>query len=237
MIMGLGYALDMWHRTAPVMSQHFRTILFDNRGVGRSDVPPGPYPIPVMAADAAAVLEAAGVSQAHVMGMSMGGMIAQEFALQYPDRVSKLVLGCTACGGPKAVRAEPEVNQVLMNRGGMTMEEAIAASVSFIYDVATPRARSDEDLAIRRRVFPPPVAYIAQLQGILAWQSYDRLGQIGAPTLVIHGANDRLVPPGNGQIIADRIPGAQWVLLPAASHIFTTDQPEAAHDAILDFLR
>src|SRR6476659_3223043 len=102
MIMGLGYALDMWHRTAPVMSQHFRTILFDNRGVGRSDVPSGPYPIPVMAADAAAVLDAAGVSQAHVMGMSMGGMIAQEFALQYPDRVSKLVLGCTACGGPKA---------------------------------------------------------------------------------------------------------------------------------------
>jgi 3-oxoadipate enol-lactonase len=236
LIMGLGYAHQMWHRTTPVVSKHFRTILLDNRGVGQSDVPPGPYPIATMAADAAAVLDAAGVARADVYGVSMGGMIAQEFAIQYPQRVGKLILGCTACGGPKAVRAEPEVNQVLMMRGNMTMEEGTEAAVPYIYDAATPRARIDEDLAIRRVTYPKPEAYTAQLQGILAWESYSRLGQIKAPTLVIHGETDRLVPVGNGRLIAESISGSELVTIPHASHIYTTDQPEATHQAIMDFL-
>jgi pimeloyl-ACP methyl ester carboxylesterase len=226
----------MWHRTTPLVSKHFRTILLDNRGVGQSDVPPGPYPLATMAADAAAVLDAAGVDSADVYGVSMGGMIAQEFALQYPQRVRKLVLGCTACGGPKAVRAEAEVNQVLMMRGNMSMEEGIEAAVKYIYDADTPRARIDEDLAIRRRTYPKPEAYAAQLQGILAWESYSRLGAIKAPTLVIHGETDRLVPVGNGKLIAESIKGSKLVTLPHASHIYMTDQPEASHKAVLDFL-
>src|ERR1700722_9347025 len=84
LIMGLGYPYNLWHRTRPILAQRFRTIAFDNRGVGLSDVPPGPYSIPTMASDAAAVLNAAGVACAHVFGISMGGMIAQEFTLQYP---------------------------------------------------------------------------------------------------------------------------------------------------------
>src|SRR5271168_4351769 len=113
LIMGLGYASAMWHRTRPVLAQWYRTIAFDNRGVGLSDVPPGPYSIATMASDAAAVLDAAGIASAHVFGVSMGGMIAQEFALQYPQRVRSLILGCTHAGGPQAVRAEPEVLQIL----------------------------------------------------------------------------------------------------------------------------
>jgi pimeloyl-ACP methyl ester carboxylesterase len=226
----------MWHRTTPVVSKHFRTILFDNRGVGRSDLPPGPYPIATMATDAAAVLDAAGVESADVYGISMGGMITQEFAIQYPGRVRKLILGCTACGGPKVVRAEPEVNQVLMMRGNMTMEEGIAAGVPYIYDADTPRARIEEDLVIRRTAYPKPEAYTAQLQGILAWESYSRLGQINAPTLVIHGETDRLVPAGNGRLIAESIPGSKLVMLPHASHIYMTDQPEASQKAVMDFL-
>ena len=105
LIMGLGYTSALWHRTRPGLAQRFRTIAFDNRGVGLSDVPPGPYSIATMALDAAAVLDAAGVSSAHVFGISMGGMIAQEFALQYPARTRSLILGCTAAGGPSAVRA------------------------------------------------------------------------------------------------------------------------------------
>src|SRR5271155_5414484 len=102
LIMGLGWASYLWHRTRPVVAQRYRTITLDNRGVGRSDAPAGPYPIPVMASDAAAVLDAAGVDRAHVYGISMGGMIAQEFALQYPNRVRSLILGCTAAGSPNA---------------------------------------------------------------------------------------------------------------------------------------
>jgi pimeloyl-ACP methyl ester carboxylesterase len=236
LIMGLGYPSNAWYRTRPALSGKYRTIALDNRGVGQSDMPSGPYPIPLMASDAAAVLDAAGVERAHVFGISMGGMIAQEFALQYPKRVRSLVLGCTAPGGPLAVRAEPEATQMLMARGAMTQEEAAQAALPFIYDPATPKRLIDEDLAIRRPWFPRQEAYTAQLQGILAWESYSRLGQIAAPTLVIHGESDRLVPAGNGKLIAENIPGAKLVMLSKASHIFTTDQPEAAQRAVLGFL-
>ena len=236
LIMGLGYPSDMWHRTRPVLAADYQTIALDNRGVGRSDVPSGPYPIALMASDAAAVLDAAGVESAHIFGVSMGGMIAQEFALQYPKRVRSLILGCTAAGGPTVVRAEAEATQMLATRDRMSPEQAAEAAVPFIYDFATPRERMDQDWAIRRPWFPRPEAYRAQLEGILAWEAYSRLSGIAAPTLVIHGERDRLVPPGNGKLIAERIPGAQLVTIPHASHLFLTDQTEAAHRTILEFL-
>ena len=166
----------------------------------------------------------------------MGGMIAQELALQHRKRVRSLILGCTSAGGSTAVRAEPEARQMLMSRAEMTTEQALEAPVPFIYDSATSRERIDEDVAIRRRWFPRPEAYSAQLQGILAWESYSRLSEIDARTLVIHGESDRLVPPGNAQLIAERIPGAKLVMIPRASHIFATDQPDRTHEAILSFL-
>ncbi|HLJ30722.1 MAG TPA: alpha/beta fold hydrolase [Candidatus Angelobacter sp.] len=236
LIMGLGYPSVAWYRTRPGLSKQFRTIAFDNRGVGQSDRPPGPYPIALMASDAAAVMDAAGVESAHVFGISMGGMIAQEFTLQYPRRVRSLILGCTAAGGPNAVRADQEATQMLLARGSMTREEAAQAALPFIYDPGTPRKRIDEDLEVRKPWFPHPDAYNAQLQGIMAWEAYSRIAQIAAPTLVIHGESDRLVPAGNGKLIAEKIPGAKLVLLERASHIFTTDQPEAAQRSILDFL-
>jgi len=236
LIMGLGYPSYMWHRTRPALATNYQTIAFDNRGVGRSEVPIGPYPIALMASDAAAVLDAAGIESAHVFGVSMGGMIAQEFALQYPKRVLSLILGCTAAGGPTAVRAEPEAAQMLMTRDKMSPEQAAEASVPFIYDSITPRERIDEDIAIRRPWFPRPAAYTAQLQGILAWEAYSRLSGIAVPTLVIHGESDRLVPPGNAKLIAERIPGAKLVIIPHASHLFLTDQTEVSHRIILQFL-
>jgi len=234
--MGLGYPSCMWHRTQPVLAEQYQTIALDNRGVGRSDVPPGPYPIALMASDAAAVLDAAGIESAHVFGVSMGGMIAQEFTLQYPARVRSLILGCTAAGGPTVVRAGPEATQMLMGRDKMSPEQAAEAAIPFIYDSATPRERIDEDIAIRRPWFPRPEAYIAQLQGILAWEAYGRLSGISAPTLVIHGESDQLVPPGNGKLIAERIPNAKLVMIPNASHLFFTDQTETVHRVILEFL-
>jgi 3-oxoadipate enol-lactonase len=235
LIMGLGWTSQMWYRSRPVLSAQFRTIAFDNRGVGQSDVPPGPYPIALMASDAAAVLDAAGVERAHICGMSMGGMIAQESALQYPQRVRSLILGCTAPGGPNAVQAEREVIDLLLvpRRDPEEMAKAISP---YIYDAGTPDARKEEDLAVRRPWFPTAEGYLAQLQGIIAWEAYSRLPQIAAPTLVIHGESDRLVPPENGRRIAARIPNAQLVMIPRASHIFPTDQQEAAHRAMLDFL-
>lgn len=236
LIMGLGYSSVMWYRARPVLAAQYRTLAFDNRGVGRSDVPAGPYPIALMASDAAAVLDAAEAESAHIFGVSMGGMIAQEFALEYPHRVRSLILGCTSAGGPTAVRAEPAATEMLMMREKVDPEQAAQAAVPFIYDPATPRNLIDEDLAVRRPWFPRPEAYLRQLQGILAWEAYTRLPAIRVPTMVIHGESDRLVPPGNGRIISERIPDAELLMIPHASHLFFSDQTAAAHDAILGFL-
>ena len=235
LIMGLSYPSYMWHRSRPVFAKSYRTIALDNRGVGQSDVPPGAYSIALMASDAAAVLDAAGIESAHVFGASMGGMIAQEFALQYPHRVRSLILGSTAAGGPHAVQAQPEALEALLRRD-VTPAQAKEAIIPFIYDPGTPRERIAEDMVIRMKWYPTPQGYMGQLQGIFGWEASSRLAQITAPTLVIHGESDRLVPPANARLIAERIPGAKLVLIPHASHIFETDQPAAAHHAILEFL-
>jgi pimeloyl-ACP methyl ester carboxylesterase len=235
LIMGLGWSSNMWHRTRPVLAAHYRTITFDNRGAGRSDVSPGPYTMEMLASDAGAVLDAAGVERVHLLGISMGGMIAQEFVLQYPDRVRSLILGCTAAGGPRAVQADADAIQLLFRRDS-NPEQRAKAAVPFIYDSGTPRERIDQDLAVLSEWYPNAEGYMAQLQGILAWEADSRLSHITAPTLVIHGENDRLVPAANGRLIAERIPSARLVMLRNASHIFMTDQPAAAHHALLEFL-
>jgi len=236
MIMGLGYARQMWFRTRPVLERRYRTIVFDNRGVGASDVPTGPYTIGQMADDAAAVMSAAGVERARVFGISMGGMIAQEFALRYPERVERLVLGCTNFGGKTAKIAERPVLDILRARGTMTPEQGVWAMAPYIYDAGTPRERIEEDLAVRMKVYPKAEGYYAQVQAISAWSCVERLGELKAKTLVIHGETDQLVPAENAGLLAGKIAGAKVVMLERASHIFTTDQPERAHAAILDFL-
>src|SRR6476660_2420968 len=162
LIMGLGYPSYLWHRTRPTLKERYRTIALDNRGSGQSDAPPGPDPIALMASDAAAALDAAGVESAHVFGFSMGAMIAQEFALQYPARVRSLILGCTAPGGPNAVRAEKRGSEILMARD-MSPEEAFKAMLPYVYDSSTPLDRIEEDLAIGGKWLPRPEAYMAQL--------------------------------------------------------------------------
>jgi len=237
LIMGLGATLEWWWRLIPILSSRFRTIVYDNRGVGRSDVPPGPYAIPAMAEDASAVMDAAGMASAHVFGASMGGMIAQELALRHPSRVRSLILGCTACGGRQSVPASKAVSAALSARSTMTREEAMWAMAPYIFDAGTPRALVAEDIAVRLGATVSNDGYFAQLAGIRAWSgTYDRLTGITMPTLVIHGETDELVPAENGRIIAKAIPGARLVMIPHASHIFFTDQFQASNDALLSFL-
>jgi pimeloyl-ACP methyl ester carboxylesterase len=237
LIMGLGYTLEMWHRTIPRLADRFRVIAFDNRGVGRSDAPEGPYSTQEMAGDGAAVLDAAGVDVAHVVGASLGGMIAQELVLAHPERARSLVLCCTTCGGPTFVPAEPEVLAALQARATMTPEEGVRAMIPFIYDAGTPTDRIDEDLAIRLRTFPQPGGYLAQLHAATSHDAHARVGAIAVPTLVVHGESDRLVRPENGRDLAARIPGSMLVMVTRASHILFTDQPEVVHGTILEFLR
>jgi len=235
MIMGMGGTTATWHRSRPVLASRCRTIAFDNRGVGRTGVPPGPYSIPQMASDAAAVLDSASVRRAHVFGISMGGMIAQEFALQYPQRVSALVLACTSPGGPDSFRAEPEVLRALSRRD-IPPEAASRAMWPYVYSPSTPAERREEDLAVRMKSFTTDEGRFLQMQAVKDWEAYSRLDRITAPTLVIHGELDQLIPPGNAPLIAARIAGAKLVMVPQASHTLWTDQPETFHGAILEFL-
>jgi 3-oxoadipate enol-lactonase len=236
LIMGLGYTKDMWHRLLPAFAERYRVIVFDNRGVGESDVTPGPYTTKQLAADAAAILDAADVETAHVLGASLGGMIAQEFALSHPRRVRSLVLCCTTAGGPNSVPAEPWVLEVLQQRASMPVEEGIRASIPFTYDPGTPAERIEEDLAIRRRTYPTEEGYRAQLAAALAHDASGWLERIRVPTLVVHGETDQLVPTVNGRRLAELIPAARLAVLPNAGHIFFTDQPERATAAVLEFL-
>jgi len=235
MIMGLSFTLAMWGELRSVLSKHFRTILLDNRGVGKSDVPLRPFSMRSMARDALCVLDAAGAGIAHVLGLSMGGMIAQELAITSPHRVARLVLGCTQCGGLASALPEMRSLRVLVSPF-RTRAARLKAIVPLIYDVGTPEDRIERDLETIRANVPSIRGYLNQLSAIARWHSYARLSCISSPTLVIHGETDRLVVPANARILAARIPNSRLVMIPHASHIFPTDQPEITCRALLEFL-
>ena len=238
LIMGLGSNASGWHRTVPWLAERYEAIVFDNRGTGRSDVPEGAYSMAQMAADAAAVLDAAGHDTAHVVGASLGGMIAQRFALTYPARLRSLVLVCTTPGGDNAARASQEVMTALV-QGGEDPAEVYRKNAWFLYGDETRKRhpqRIEEDIAERTRIPTQPTGYFGQVQAAMTHDSWDELPSIAAPTLVVHGDADLLVPTENGRLLAQRIPGAELVLVPGAGHMLQTDAIEVVRDGVLPFL-
>jgi len=233
LVMGLGMTATGWWRTVPVLAAAgLRVLTFDNRGVGRSDRPAGPYTTAAMADDAIAVLDAAAVRRAHVYGISLGGMIAQEIALRHPDRVERLVLGATTPGGSRAVSADPQTLDFFRRRGLMPAEEAVWASVPYNYSARTRTEHGDriaEDIRERLRFPIEPASYAAQLAAGLAHDAHDRLAQIAADTVVVHGLQDVMVPPANGALLTRLIPGARRIELAGAAHLYPTDELDADH--------
>jgi 3-oxoadipate enol-lactonase len=237
LVQGLGYTADMWHRVLDPLSQQRQTVRFDNRGVGRSDVPDGEWSMEDMADDAVRVLDAAGVSRTHVFGVSMGGVIAQELALRHPERVASLVLGCTHPSGRDAVRTTPEAAAMLMDRTPRSPREAVEASLPFLYAPTTPADAIAEDVAVRLRWPLRAKAYWGQLDAMRHHDGLlERLRTLAVPSLVMHGTADKLVQPGNATLIADAIPGARLEWLEGAGHVFWTDQPQRAVDLVNGFM-
>jgi pimeloyl-ACP methyl ester carboxylesterase len=238
LIMGLGSNALGWHRTIPWLAEHYQVIAFDNRGTGRSDVTEGPYAIAQMATDAGAVLDAVGHERTHVVGASLGGMIAQRFAIDHPRRLRSLVLVCTTPGGRHAARASKEVMAALVE-GGEDPSTAYRRNAWFLYGADT-RAnhpeRIEEDVAYRMKIPTQPKGYLAQLQAAMSHDAWDDLPSIAVPTLVVHGAADLLVPTPNGEQLAERIPGARLVLIPGAGHMLQADGGDVLRDAVLAFL-
>jgi 3-oxoadipate enol-lactonase len=229
LVMGLGMNATGWWRTVPVLAERFRVLAFDNRGVGRSGRPRGPYSMAQFADDAIAVLDAAGEASAHVYGISLGGMIAQELALRHPARVTGLALGATTPGGRRAVPPDAATLAFFERRGQMPAEEAVWASVPYNYGPLTRREHGEriaQDIAQRLRYPIEPEPYRAQLAAALGHDAHDRLGEVGVPTIVVHGEEDRMVHPANARLLAEAIPGARLVTAPAAGHLYFTDAPE-----------
>ncbi len=225
------------------LAGEYRVIVPDNRGTGRSDKPEIPYTTKMMAADIAGLLDVLGISVANVIGYSMGGQIAQEFALNYPDRLNSLILAATSCGGPRAVLPTPEDMAVFFNPElfNMPPEEASRAWLPLLWSedfVQKNPAIIDRYVAIACEYPTPQQTAVSQQNALMTHDTYDRLLNIKAPTLVIVGTEDRLMPCENSKLLASRIPGAELVMIDNAAHgVFIGDPTEKGIKAVLDFLR
>jgi pimeloyl-ACP methyl ester carboxylesterase len=232
LIAGQGMTVDGWWSTIPILSRSFRVIAFDNRDTGRSGRSSWPYSIAQMAQDAVAVIDAACEERTHVYGISLGSLVAQEVGLRHADRVRSLVLGASSAGGFAAYKPSPSsfAQTFLVRAGTMGPEEAQWAAVPYTYAERTRRYHPDRiatDIAHRLSAPPEPLAYIHQAGAVATHDAYQRLNQLAAPTIVVHGEQDVFVPPANALVLAERIPGAEMRLWPDAGHMFIIDEPEA----------
>lgn len=246
LVMGYGLSSDAWGPMLGVLAG-YRAIVLDNRGTGGSDPPGEDFGMAVMAADAAAVLDAAGVERAHVHGVSMGGMIAQQLALDHPGRVGSLVLGCTS---PSPVRFtnDPEA-AVQLFQGTMLMETDPAAALDVLMPLVFSEAFLDENPTVRdmaglvigsARLAPGTALGMMKAFGDMStgtmWDVSDRLGEIAVPTLVQHGTADRLVPVEAGRYLAEHIPGAEYQEFDGAGHAYGMERPLESFPRMMQFL-
>jgi pimeloyl-ACP methyl ester carboxylesterase len=251
LIMGLAADARAWMFQLPAFAERYRTVVFDNRGVGRSSKPAGPYTIHEMADDAVGLLDVLGIARAHVLGVSMGGMIAQELALRHPERVRGLVLACTY----------PEPDEDIEERRTLSVTQlggTVTAAGEVRIDVAAldplrffqhllplvfNQTFIDRELPTLLQLFGGALEYgfsleaiLGQVEAVMGHRATDRLHRIGAPTLVITGDADRLIPPANSDLLARHIPRAQLLKIPGGSHGFNFETPDIFNRAVLDFL-
>lgn len=239
LVNGLGSDLAEWLYQLPAFAARYRVIVFDNRGAGGSEVPPGPYTAAGMADDAAALLERLRVAKAHLLGVSLGGMIAQQFALRHPGKLDRLVLACTSPGGALAVRPSPEALAAFVREPSADLETQVRRTIPYLYTERYCREMPGEvEAFVRRRLAVPadPAGVAAQLTAAVGHDAGERLAEIAAPTLVIAGTEDRLVPPENSRRIAKRVPGSRLVLLPGAPHRLFAENAQAFNREVIAFL-
>jgi pimeloyl-ACP methyl ester carboxylesterase len=217
------------------LERDFDVVAYDHRGVGRSSWVTDPFSIVDLAEDAAALLDALGWEAAHVVGISMGGMVAQELALRHPERIRTLTLGCTYSGGEGSALASNEVATKL-SEAMLTGDPERAIRTSFEINVSPGYGADQSAYATfyeMATALPTAVPVLMlQIQAIGAHDTLDRLGEITAPTLVVHGTLDEMLPYSNAVLIASRIPNARLETFEGVGHMFWWEQPERSADAI-----
>jgi pimeloyl-ACP methyl ester carboxylesterase len=244
LLCGLGYPLWQWHLMTPYLEKHFQVVTLDNRGVGQSDKPAGPYTASMLAKDTIGLLDALGIDKAIVMGHSMGGFIAQAMALEYPERVSKLILASTNFGGPRHVPVTPEAIAVLSD---VKSDPMTRLRNGIVISTAPGFAERQPELIQKwldwRAANPLDMAgYQAQMGIGLALMPEaaafeNKLPKVSAPTLILFGAHDKVVPPANADLLAKQIAGSQTRILPDAGHFFPLEVPEEAAQVVIQFAK
>jgi pimeloyl-ACP methyl ester carboxylesterase len=217
------------------LRESFDLVAFDNRGIGLSAPIDGPFTIAEMAEDTAALMGELELESAHVVGISMGGMIAQQLALAHPERLRSLTLGCTYCGGPGSqLMPEENARKLMEGMASGDREKAIRAS----YEVnLSPAFRTDEGryAAFHEMATSVPAAKRTielQVQAIFGHDTSGRLGEIAAPTLIVHGTDDGVLPYPNGELIASLMPSAHFEPLEDIGHMFWWEQPDRSAELI-----
>ena len=221
----------------------YQVVLVDNRGVGRSDKPYDPVTISMMADDVCKVMDAAGIGRASVFGVSMGGMIAQVFALNHPDRLTNLILGCTFPGGQNQVKSDSEAAKILSDYEylkNMTPEQRSMTVFKFFCSEEFIQ-ENPEAFKYYHQVttdYPTPTfTFKRQAEVILKEDTWDRLPGIKAPTMIITGTADRIVPFKNSELLEERIPGAELVLLQDKLHGFFIEAMDSTRIFVNGFMK
>ena len=238
LIMGLRRNLAWWYRQIPELSQHFHVVAFDNRGAGRSDKPVMDYSIHLFADDTAGLMEALGIQNAHILGVSMGGYIAQELALRHPDKVRSLLLGCTSCGGSRSVVMSGERVKKFTANEGLTPAEILRKDMDIYFSDGFIQDNPDkvrELIEISLRHYQPADAFFRQFAACLHHDTADRLGSIKVPVLVAAGDDDPLVPSVNSTILKELIPNAELCFFPQRRHCFFIEDAEAFNRRAIQF--
>jgi pimeloyl-ACP methyl ester carboxylesterase len=236
--LGLGYDRRGWGPVEDVLAERFRVVTFDNRGVGESDSPPGPYSIELMADDALAVLDDAGVGQVHLVGTSLGGMVAQELALRSPERIETLVLASTTPGGrdgyPMPQRSVELFSAFADDPSTTNLRRIVENSLS-ARTVATRRELVDEIYRYRLDHRPAMDGWLAQAAAGRGFSSLSAIPRLAMPTLIIHGVDDNVVDHRNAELLSRAISDSQMVLLPNAGHLCFWEQPGEFADRLRAF--
>jgi 3-oxoadipate enol-lactonase len=241
LVQGVGFDRAGWRPVLRKLRRRFRLVLADNRGSGLSDPPGGLLTVADMAADIVAVLDDAGVGLAHVLGVSLGGMVAQDLAFYYPERVDGLVLVSTTPGWPFGYPMPAASVRLLAATGRMTREDALSRHTENALSTVTVQRRPElvgrlADLQ-RSRLPADPQGWSAQVAAGAYYAGRMRPASIRARTLVLHGDADTVVDPRNGKVLASRIPGARLVTFPGLGHLLFWEDPGGFARAVTSFLR
>jgi len=240
MITGWSGNIDWWDlRLIQELSKKYKLVIFDNRGVGRTDISDMKYTIKLFANDTAGLMDALGISRANVLGFSMGGMIAQELVLNYPEKVEKLVLCSTHCGGTKSVPpSQKALDMFIVDESALSPEQIARMTIPILFTEDFIKNNPDLVEFSLQQILRAPIsikALLRQVNAIMEFDTYERLSQIKVPTLVLHGKQDILVPPENGSILAEAIPNAKFVYFENSAHGLI-EEMEKVISVVLDFL-